>query len=331
MAEKPEQSRYLQYLPAIFRKDPSRPDSSFLGEFLLAFEGVLSDYQDLLSVIDRYIDAQLTAEDFLTWLFNWVALTLDENWDEATRRKLIAQAMALHRTRGTVSGLRQFLEIYNDRYEVQVREGRWPGGMQIGVASRIGGFSAVSPVDQIDGIVRRDPAIYCDYYIVETFAPADHPRLEEGQPLERHYAADQVKRVEVKPENGNLRVLLESLDGETFDHLATSVRRRDGIIEDLYTLATGADTVEFRGDTFLVDSVEHPYRFIIDIGVTPEDWQEDRRPAKIRSIDSIVREVKPAHAMHYLRLTENVTEPALQVMQIGVRSTIGVDRAITIG
>lgn len=328
MANKPEQSRYLEYLPAIFHKDPARRDSSYLGEFLLAFESVLSDYHDLLSVIDGYIDARSTAEDFLPWLFNWVALTLDENWDEATRRRLIIQAMALHRTRGTISGLMRFLEIYNDRYDVRVREGRWPGGMQIGVASRIGGFSAMLPGEQIDSIVRRDPVIHADYYIVDTFAPADHPHLEEGQPLERHYAADRVKRVEVKPENGNLRVLIESLDGEIFEHLAIAVGRRDGIIEDLYTLTSGADTIEFTGDTFLVDSVEHPYRFILDLGIPPEDWEEDRQPAKIRSIDNIVHEVKPAHTMYYLRLTENVVEPEPQGMQIGVRSTMDVDTTI---
>ncbi len=71
-----KKSEYLRYLPAVFQEDP------FLGRFLVPFEEVLNGFGDLLSDIDHYFTPALTEPDFLPWLAQWLAMTLDEEWED---------------------------------------------------------------------------------------------------------------------------------------------------------------------------------------------------------------------------------------------------------
>jgi phage tail-like protein len=50
--------------------------------------------------------------DFLPWLAGWVALSLRDDWDEATKREFIAGMVPLYRQRGTRAGLKKILELY---------------------------------------------------------------------------------------------------------------------------------------------------------------------------------------------------------------------------
>jgi len=114
-------SRYLQHLPAVFQDDP------FLGRFLLAFERVLSGrpepdpaslpavapgLEQVLDTIERYFDPATAPPDFLPWLAGWVATSLREDWDAATRRRFLANVVPLYQRRGTKRALQQLLEIY---------------------------------------------------------------------------------------------------------------------------------------------------------------------------------------------------------------------------
>ncbi len=101
-----DRSRYLQYLPPIFRDDP------FLGRFLLAFEGVLSPIEQVVDNFDLYLDPRTVPPFFLDQLAGWLALTLDEKWPIEKRRAVVAQAAELYRRRGTRWGLSRILEIY---------------------------------------------------------------------------------------------------------------------------------------------------------------------------------------------------------------------------
>ena len=106
------QSSYLDYLPAIFRQDP------FAGQFLLAFEAVLSGtpgtpgLETVISTLPEYFDPETTDKEFLTWLAGWVALTLRADWDEATQRDFIAKIVPLYQLRGTPDGMQQMLTLY---------------------------------------------------------------------------------------------------------------------------------------------------------------------------------------------------------------------------
>ena len=101
-----EVSRYLQYLPAIYR------DNLFLGQFLCIFESILGPIEGTLDNIDYYFDPYVTPEEFLTWLAGWVDLTLDESWPIGRRREMVHRAAELYRWRGTLRGLREHLRIY---------------------------------------------------------------------------------------------------------------------------------------------------------------------------------------------------------------------------
>jgi phage tail-like protein len=119
-------SSYLDYLPAIFRQEP------FVGQFLLAFETVLSGaggqpgLENTISNIADYFDPLATKADFLPWLAGWVILSLRADWDETTRRSFIGQIVPLYKLRGTRCGLQQMLELYThepvkvyDAFDVQ--------------------------------------------------------------------------------------------------------------------------------------------------------------------------------------------------------------------
>jgi phage tail-like protein len=346
-------SRYLEYLPAIYHED------DFVGQFLLPFEGVLTGFEELLSTIDRYFAPALTDPEFVPWLANWVALVLDEEWDETKRRRFIGEAVELYRWRGTIRGLNRYLEIYTGLVP-GVRERRWPGGIQIGVASRIGGPSpededapARIPPDQpehadqatrarIQRMVRQSP-VYHDYYVVDTVAPDDHPpgvdppAVRQGQPLRLYYRADRVTRVDVdaEAEEPTVDICYFPPGAETsvkVRHQPATVTRRDGLIDERYTLGvsieteTGIETIEYNygGDMFLIEELELPYCFIVDVRGPAADVAE----LKLDKVRTIIDLEKPAHTVYYLKRTPVVSEFVWQPMQIAVRSTIEVDTTI---
>jgi phage tail-like protein len=329
-----DKSRYLDYLPAIYHED------LYVGQFLMPFEDVLEGFRYLLDDIDRYFAPALTDQAFLPWLATWVALVLDEEWDDAKRRRLIGEAVQLYRWRGTVYGLKRYLEIYTGLVP-EIREWRWPGGMQIGVASRIGGFSSsdggsgplripptrTPPVKALIQRVDRSVPAYYDYYVVDTQSSA-------GKPLRLYYRADRVKRVNVGDERVELWLFpAEGEAAEKKTHEPATITRRDGLIDDAYTLdveigSDPATTLRYDGDTYLVDEVEEdrPYHFIVDVRVPVEDISS----VKFDKVRAIVDLEKPAHTVYYLKLTPVIVEYKLETMQIGVRSrsTIGLNTVV---
>jgi phage tail-like protein len=108
-------SRYLDYLPAIFQQD------SFLGQFLLAFETLLSQaspaapspaLEEMIEDIAHFFRPSETPAEFLPWLAGWVALSLREDWEEETKRNFLREIVPLYRKRGTRAGLERMLGIY---------------------------------------------------------------------------------------------------------------------------------------------------------------------------------------------------------------------------
>lgn len=128
--ERPKESDYVQYLPAVLQADP------FLGQFLLAFEQILSGLpksslektvqakivpadspdppglETLIVEIHNYFNPTNTPAEFLPWLAGWVALSLREDWSESVKRKFIGQIVPLYRERGTKTGLIKMLKLY---------------------------------------------------------------------------------------------------------------------------------------------------------------------------------------------------------------------------
>lgn len=89
--------------------------------FLGAFDSLLAPLLATLDNLDAYLDPATTPEDFLAWLGEWVAVSVDETWGEDRRRAFVARGAELYRRRGTAAGLKEHLEIHTGR-KVEVTE-----------------------------------------------------------------------------------------------------------------------------------------------------------------------------------------------------------------
>jgi len=101
----PPASRYLDYLPALYRED------EFMGQFLRIFEDVLGPIENTVGNLPLYLDPRLTPESLLPWMASWVGITIDPTLPMARRRELVGAAAELYRWRGTRRGLAEYLRI----------------------------------------------------------------------------------------------------------------------------------------------------------------------------------------------------------------------------
>jgi phage tail-like protein len=92
-------------LPSVFREDP------FTVRFVSAFDGLLAQVFTILDCLEGYLDPTLAPADFVAWLAGWVAVDLDETWSDQQQRRLVAQAVALHRWAGTLRGLTEQIQV----------------------------------------------------------------------------------------------------------------------------------------------------------------------------------------------------------------------------
>jgi phage tail-like protein len=111
---------YLRRLPRGFSRDNDA--AAFLQRYLAMFEGVLGELEARAVERDLLLDPRNTPAPMLPWLAGFVGLVLDERWAAApapdglppadVRRRYIREAAWLFRYRGTVPGLKRFIEIY---------------------------------------------------------------------------------------------------------------------------------------------------------------------------------------------------------------------------
>lgn len=120
-------SSYRAHLPAVLQAD------DLIGDFLLAFERILSDsgsasrnlpqeidahnshppaLEEVISEIHAFLDPKQTPKSFLPWLAGWVALNLREEWETETKRQFIQKIVPLYQKRGTKECLVEILKIY---------------------------------------------------------------------------------------------------------------------------------------------------------------------------------------------------------------------------
>ncbi|MCM3870582.1 MAG: phage tail protein I [Pyrinomonadaceae bacterium] len=84
----------------------------FLLRFISLFETFFTELEDRIAILSLLFDPRVIPKEFLPWLAGWLALDLDEDWDEARQRRLIAKAFELYGRRGTVEGLRESLRLF---------------------------------------------------------------------------------------------------------------------------------------------------------------------------------------------------------------------------
>jgi phage tail-like protein len=123
------ESRYLKYLPGLYRQDP------FVARFLLIFESVMGPLETLVDNLPLYTEPATAPEEFLPWLAHWVAVSLDAAWPRARQRALIANAVEIYRWRGTRRGLKLHIAAYTGS-EPLIQE--HASGFVVGQESRLG-------------------------------------------------------------------------------------------------------------------------------------------------------------------------------------------------
>jgi phage tail-like protein len=105
---------YLKYLPGIYRKQPASRE--FLERLLSLHESVLGSVEHEIDDLARLFDAGAApAGDFpswLNWLAGWFDFDLSERWPEGEAREHLAEAFQLYGRRGTVEGMRRYLDLY---------------------------------------------------------------------------------------------------------------------------------------------------------------------------------------------------------------------------
>lgn len=103
---------YLRYLPSLYQGDAG--SAEFLERFLALFESAFTDIEEEMAAATRYLDPDGIPGESIDWLAGWLALAPDDTWSTAEKRRLIAEAAALFKQRGTRAGLETLLSIYLD-------------------------------------------------------------------------------------------------------------------------------------------------------------------------------------------------------------------------
>lgn len=152
----------VHWLPQVYQKADSPTGSHFLRDFLWVFDHIFADLQREIDGLHRYFDPLEAPPEFLPWLASWVALTIDQDWPEEKKRKLIQQAIGIYAFRGTVRGLKLFLSIFTG-VEPRLLENQWPyEGFRIG-RTVIGVDSIVlPPVSKAHCFMVEVPAAFTD-------------------------------------------------------------------------------------------------------------------------------------------------------------------------
>ncbi|MBO1076174.1 phage tail protein [Roseomonas marmotae] len=107
-----------RFLPPALAPDAEAAD--FMDRFLMVFDQVRAGYTRKLDDLAGFFDPMATpaappgtfGTDFLDWLGDWIGLSLERAWPVETRRRLVKEAVALYRLRGTPRGLRRHVAIY---------------------------------------------------------------------------------------------------------------------------------------------------------------------------------------------------------------------------
>ena len=183
---------WLEFLPGIYQAE-NGVGRGFLEGFLWSFQQVFTDIEDRLDDLARYFDPYDTPAEFLPWLASWLALTLDQEWPEEKKRILVRHAVELYKLRGTVRGLKLFLEIFTD-VEPEIYENQWPfDGFRVGLTATTGvdtvlihpverahcftvslplslAETSIDLIRKIHAIIRAERPAHTNYYLL--FAPA---------------------------------------------------------------------------------------------------------------------------------------------------------------
>ena len=92
--------------------DRIRDEPPFLPSMVEAFDAALAPAHVSIEDLDLYFDPRTCPPDFLPWLSGWLGLIPNERWPIMRRREFVVRATEVFKLRGTLSGIRQAVELY---------------------------------------------------------------------------------------------------------------------------------------------------------------------------------------------------------------------------
>jgi phage tail-like protein len=160
---------YLRRLPKTYSRDPRA--AAFLLRYLAMFEGFLGEVDARSVDRDLLLDPCSAPDEVLPWLASFVGLVLDERWATApgacgcstvdARRRIIKEVAWLFRYRGTLPGLKRFIELYVGTPIVIIEHYRMRGVGAVALGENGAGFSTsvVAVGFRIGGAVGSDDPV----------------------------------------------------------------------------------------------------------------------------------------------------------------------------
>lgn len=135
----------INYLPSVYQATNGLTKENFLKEFLWIFTHLIEGATRKINRINEYFSPLETDVPFLPWLAGWIGVTLDENWDELKKRRVLRDGAQLYGDRGTIACLVTTIKLFTG-IDVTVIENEWPyEGFIIAVHSAIGIDTIILP------------------------------------------------------------------------------------------------------------------------------------------------------------------------------------------
>ena len=135
---------WIRFMPQIYQVS-SDDNNAFNLSFLWIFQQIHDSVKNRIDSVHRLMQPADAPPEFLGWLASWIALQLEDDWDEVKRRRWLRFSPTLYNIRGTRRALEQLLEVYVG-VRPTIYENEWPeGAFRVEVSSVIGESSTILP------------------------------------------------------------------------------------------------------------------------------------------------------------------------------------------
>jgi len=141
----------LRRLPRVFSEQGAASD--FLHRYLTILNSDVDELDKRSQQRQILVDPLATPKAMLPWLSDLVGMELDQRWSEAAQREILQQAIWLFKYRGTVAGIKKFIEIYLQRNIILIEhfQVRGLGGAFVGQSDSLAANSILGAGFRIGG------------------------------------------------------------------------------------------------------------------------------------------------------------------------------------
>ena len=135
---------WIRFLPQVYQLE-SREDNGLLFNLLWIFQQMHEQVSSKVDRMDEILRPLEAPEEFLPWLSSWIALQIEDEWEEEKKRRWLRFAPALYNIRGTRTALEKLLEIYTG-VKPLIIENEWPDeALRVDITGEVGQTSTIFP------------------------------------------------------------------------------------------------------------------------------------------------------------------------------------------